>query len=437
MIQQKKSPIYLVFAGVVIVSLFVVLGCVLELKSEAASGSPITFTIAENPYTAEVYGDKAVLYADNLSIHFERKTGTQWYQWHEAEGQTFSISYSSQSDSVFKIHNWGGYTYYLEFVNNDTGVVDYVMKATGETFNVGIDTYVYASDLPGRSYTVVLSQQAKYFPHSTDVSGSLTFVALFPDGSTHKLITYSNFISFYPSDAKICNAIEYKHFFTTIDGAYIDPKYYEDGAYWVITDSSNRTIYVDYIVPDFRALTVRYLDEYGRFMALNATKVLKISQNGGTIDIPMLDGVSDCSVFPQHYAYNAGTNPLSLDVYLVPTVSTDTNGSFQDGYSHGFGEGYDVGLKESAMSYDSGYKEGYNVGYDKGIHQNSLTGAQISELRKDYNVITGFFDGMWNWMRDFFTTVTEGVGFGGVTVGDVIWTLVIIAVVLWIGGKVL
>ena len=150
---------------------------------------------------------------------------------------------------------------------------------------------------------------------------------------------------------------------------------------------------------------------------------------------------SDFTV-PQISPYIAVPNKLDL----IEGVMTETFDvycfDFQAEYDKAFEEGKSEGIlisqKDLEAQLNSKFEEGYDQGFDDGYKDGSeLTGKERNELMKDYNVFTGFFDGIFNSLFGAIDIILNGVAFGGVTLGAVIWTLVIVVVVVVVGGKIL
>lgn len=415
--------------------LFVVIH--MAITSSAAGGAgTYKFKIGVNPYTDDLIGSGANYLVDTNDFRYGSTVVKGWSQ---REGNTYTVSASSSSSVVFGFDNWTGLTIFYDFVDSSGNVV-YTHKATATGYGTTKTTYVYASDLPSTgTYTVVPSMEN--FPYTSSVTGSITFVALLPDGTSCTLGTVSTESggTYGLSDAVFIEGLSISWVFSEVNGAMPLP---EDSLYncWYICDKNSRTVYLNYYAPEGRYITFRYYDKNCQY--INFVNV-PIDETGATIEVP---GYHNYSVIPLKIEYPSGDDNLVYSVYCYTgfdesDLSTSYQDGKQDGFDEGFDEGFDQGLENglahSSILKQQAYDKGYDDGLKQGLSQNALTGQQMSDLRTDYNAVTGFFDGMWSWMKDLFNTVTEGVAFGGVTVGNIIWTVVIIVVVLFLAGLVI
>lgn len=414
---EKHDRLIVFLVGIFCLCLTALFVWISAIDADAAGGAgTYKFTIGANPYTDDLIGSGVNYLVDTMDFRYGSTVVKGWTQ---RVGNTYTVSASSSSSVVFGFDNWTGLTIFYNFVDS-SGKVVYTHEAVASGYGTINTTYVYASDLPSTgTYTVVPSSGG--IPYSSSVTGTITFYASLPDGASVLLVDISAADSGIVGGAYEITPDFFPEVFKPVNGCLPT----DMNQRWYICDKNSRTVYVAYsAVGDGRFLTINYYDKYGDFLT---SRNIEISQEGATLLIPPL-GTYD--VIPQKYYYRSGTNNITLTVYCD---DFDTSGAYDSGYAAGSDAGYDLG-------YDLGYKDGisgsedsYALGYGKGLRdglmQNSLTADQFNDITEDYNAITGFFDGMWSWMKNLFDTVTEGVGFGGVTVGTVIWTLVIIAVV--------
>lgn len=151
-----------------------------------------------------------------------------------------------------------------------------------------------------------------------------------------------------------------------------------------------------------------------------------------TIDTQQL--LDDSYLFPDRLTAPASistsaTTSESKTVYMV-----DVGSSYDSGYAAGKREKEkEWQSKVSGIKYDS-YQSGYADGYNIGISQNELTGEQIKNVKADYNLVTGFFDGIWEGARSAYNTLSS-ISVAGVNLNTIIF-LAVVAVILVLVAKV-
>lgn len=119
-----------------------------------------------------------------------------------------------------------------------------------------------------------------------------------------------------------------------------------------------------------------------------------------------------------------------------------------EGYENGYTEGQAYGESLHADDWQYGYDIGYMVGVDDGqeasnayyndywsAHYNTEAyGNAVQEAirSEDSNPVTAFFNSIWNGILNACETVSNGVSVGGISLGNVIVTLVVAAVVIFV-----
>lgn len=165
---------------------------------------------------------------------------------------------------------------------------------------------------------------------------------------------------------------------------------------------------------------------------VHAARVKHLPGEQITIDTQQL--LDDSFLFPDRLTAPAtitssATTSESMTVYMV-----DVGSSYESGYAAGKREKEkEWQSKVSGIKYDS-YQSGYAEGYNTGISQNELTLDQINNVKADYNLVTGFFDGIWDGARSAYDTLSS-VSVAGVSLNTIIF-LGVVAVILLILAKV-
>ena len=134
---------------------------------------------------------------------------------------------------------------------------------------------------------------------------------------------------------------------------------------------------------------------------------------------------SDFTV-PQIAPYIAVPNKLDLiegvmteafDVYCIDFTSYREE-AYDQGYSKGAADAYQEFLVES----DRLYKKAYELGYEDGYNNNTKFQEELKKARSEYNLFTGFFDGLFGGLLDSFDTIVDGVAIGGISLRNLIAT---------------
>ncbi|MBQ8254336.1 MAG: hypothetical protein IJY94_02395 [Clostridia bacterium] len=196
------------------------------------------------------------------------------------------------------------------------------------------------------------------------------------------------------------------------------------------------TVYADYVAEytlvysDFatdKAVTINFYDQNGNFVGSNTYYV---NSKSYSFEIPNDD----------KYIYA----PMKVNLSLSFTEESfkvyrfDFEGERLKAYEEGKKEGLTISQNDLQAQLNSKYQEGYDVGFDEGYKDGSvITGKERNEIMKNYNAITGLFDGWFDSIYKSIDIVFNGVAIGGVTLGNIFWTLVIVVVVVLIGGKLL
>ncbi len=341
------------------------------------------------------------------------------------------------SDMSFSVAYGGDFTYSFKFVNNS----NYEFKFGVTAFYVG--TYgpfvipAATSEGPGEFYytvdsSVVTSSEferlsfnfSSYQPVYVNPSVNTSYSILqfkTPNGIFREDRLYP------PSDttgeytAPLTNWIQDG----SIDSVPLLHEGYRVVTYTIPTDividpTSVNTYVIEYDSSG-KVIQINYYDQNGNFITQES---FFADVNDTSFTIPSME---DYIFAPLKVPLTVGINIQSFNVYRI-----DFSG-LRDKY---YQEGFDAGSESSSDLIQSLVDEAYQNGYQAGIKKNGLVQSEIDDIRKDYNVFTAFFDGLFNGFLSFYNVITNGIAFGGVTLGNVI-TTVLIAVICYFVARVI
>lgn len=176
-----------------------------------------------------------------------------------------------------------------------------------------------------------------------------------------------------------------------------------------------------------KEVIIYYYDQYGKLIK---PVTYYINSMAPDFKVP---AITPYIPVPERVELVEGDMSETFNIYCF-----DFEAAANEAYELGKSAGLAISQKDLESQLNAKYHEGYDVGFKDGYDDGSvLTGKERNELMKNYNAITGLFDGWFNALLASIDIVFEGVAFGGVTLGSVIWTLVIIVVVVLVGGKLL
>lgn len=150
-----------------------------------------------------------------------------------------------------------------------------------------------------------------------------------------------------------------------------------------------------------------------------------------------LDGKNDAHRMYMRQIYNSTSNEITI-IFTTPAPISD--GVTIGIPSFGFWQKYDAPTPEVPPSTDTPDTPTYP---DSGITQDDLDAAYQNGFNQglsegsDKNYVYGFINGTFNAVNNFYKTLANGIGLGGVTLGEVITSIIIIVVLVILLKKVM
>lgn len=164
----------------------------------------------------------------------------------------------------------------------------------------------------------------------------------------------------------------------------------------------------------------------------------KYSADHGTLLATLeLDGKIDSHRMYMQQIYNASSNEITLTFTTPASISQGTMACIP---SFGFWQKYEAPTPEVPPSTDT---PDTPTNPDSGITQDDLDAAYQNGFNQglsegsDKNYVYGFINGTFNAVNNFYKTLANGIGLGGVTLGEVITSIIIIVVLVILLKKVM
>lgn len=360
--------------------------------------------------------DTDVYYSNNMFIEIDQSHS--WNLQKIYDGDMFYIpslysgvryNYISLSDSVVYLGNSDGELFIGTYVVsgtklvitwNDSDIEFYLLPV----FNPSISMFLYSNRygvLTGNVEIVPILKNS--FPGDTDVE------ALFADGTSITVDGKSLSRIKYDavsSDGEVADGINIYYDLDGVTTLVYEGNAWLNDAYKLLLINSGGVIF-NSTKCVFGYNTVRYDDQLP-----DDSKV--------TISIEYRYGYNNTQAAPtEFYTFSKGelynVNVPTINGWLSNVTSVSgvagENTTYTVFYYNGSNDNISPGDIQSA--YDRGFNDGFNQG------QNNASA----------NPFTGFFTGIWSALVDSFDYVLNGIGFNGITLGNVIFTLVIIVVV--------
>ena len=199
-----------------------------------------------------------------------------------------------------------------------------------------------------------------------------------------------------------------------------------------VTVYADRVTEVDLYYTDIGAdktIKINYYDQNGKI--LNQVEY-RVSSLSSSYKIPSRDGYLFA---PSSVQLTLGLLSESFNVYMI-----DFTGEREAAYRIGFGEGQSAALsqfnKEILDAQDRAYSNGYQVGLEDGYNNNERFQSELSRLRKEYNIFTAFFDGIFGGLNSSYDTIVDGIAIGGINLRSFIATI-LVAIICYFVIKVL
>lgn len=364
--------------------------------------------------TAELGID--VYYSNNMFIEIDQSY--TWKVYDDYDGELFYIpslyagvnyDYISLSDGVVYLGNSDGELFIGTYVDsgstltvtwNDSDIEFYLLPV----FNPSISMFLHNNShgfLTGNVEVVPILKNA--FPSDSDIEAAFADgTNITVDGKNLTRIEYDAL----SSDGDVVDSID---LYYDLDGVttlvYTNNAWLND-SYKLLVINSGGVIFNAWN-SIFGYNTVRYDDQLP-------------DDSRVTISIEYRYGYNNTQAAPtEFYTFAKGesysVNVPTINGWLSNVTSVSgvagENTTYTVFYYNGSNDNISPGDIQSA--YDRGFNDGFNQG------QNNASA----------NPFTGFFTGIWSALVDSFDYVLNGIGFNGITLGNVIFTLVIIVVV--------
>lgn len=307
----------------------------------------------------------------------------------------------------------------LDASTNQTYLTGYALEATAGVSSSYVITEeaLGLSSSAGITFRIVVGVPFRY----NETAASIQFVARLPDGSEQYTYEAPMGQSLLSGAAQFATYSYLDRIAPTI-GVY-SPDLTEIESVYYSVNSYTQTVYIPYYQSG-RKLTVEYYSGTDPTTRIGLMQY-NIAESAGYRDQGTYAGQM---VVPQRVYYPSGTDDLTVKVYLVDTEWYRQQGFVEGLQSAKQDELYWQDLIDQARQ--EGYDSGKEDGYDEGISQNVLLQEQIDQLKEEYNAITAFFDGSWNSAFGFFDYVGNGIAIGGISLKEVVITLLVCAVVV-------
>lgn len=353
------------------------------------------------------------------------------------ENKNMTIALTTKNSSGEYLGNYGyflntaPYEIILSFANDDwSWYTDIIIPAGTERipgeFKLTLDLFTN----PFKDNTECLflySAEVNKPVASTEKTNTseFRFYAKFPDGSTkltHTVTPPSGHVGLY--SFKYSDVQNYVA--PTFDGYVLKNDSQVPSIFYISPDGDSEYVFeYGYEIGSTRTIHLKYLDEWSNVLYTE------------TIYLPLtlltytLSGYQHYKCFPGAIYVDTNSIEQTFSIWCLDTgAMLDT--ARENGYQQGLKDAYLGYETELKYHFDLGYKEGY----DEGLSQNGLTQKQTAELRREYNAFTALFDGIFSGVINFFNTLGDGIAIGGVSLKNVIST-VLVAVLISFAVKMI
>lgn len=418
----------------------------------------------ENEYSSPSAPSNPTYNSHNVTFNFQLVASWRWTDSENSAVEQLEVgcvSYgyhlaSSLSEVTWTIddysksltfYNMTSYIFTIHFADSSWNNIGSVIVSAGSVYNESVVSvpssmfhnydfvYVYyqaaSPPSPDLNLNGIPDSSEGYVPPE-DVNyntGIVNFFAELPSGENVPLGSVQppeNWVGAYSFQySSVMGTFKYDEFvISALSGYELDTDYFDVAKIIVIPDDEVITIYVPYRVLISGARTLRFelYDENDRLVYY---ETVKVSSSTTTCNTPLYKSYDTYPLFVNIDMSKPVTEPQIFKCFVIDILSIK-NKSYNDGYNSGLSVG-----ELNSLSVQQAWQEGYDVGIAEGLSQNSLTQAQIRKYTSDYNAFTGIFQGIYEFVRDTFFTIGDGISYRGVSLLDILSLLIILAVVIW------